>query len=92
MPGIIFTLKMGKDSAYELANILKSIDNEVVYSISKCIEKIAMNCEETDDSSEFRILVNKTGEFEDENTTCPECGEEMEKIYKCFECGYSYDE
>jgi len=51
-----------------------------------------MNCEETEDESEFRIVVNKTGEFIDENTTCPECGEEMEKIYKCFECGYSYDE
>jgi len=36
-------------------------------------------------------MVNKTGEFEEEDTTCPECGEEMEKIYKCFECGYSYD-
>ena len=91
MVGIIFTLKMGKDSAYELANILKSIDNEVIYSISKCIEKIAENCESNDDVSEFKIMVNKTGEFEEEDTTCPECGEEMEKIYKCFKCGYSYD-
>ena len=92
MAGIIFTLKMGKDSAYELANGFKSINHEVFKNIGICIEKIAMNCEETEDESEFRIVVNKTGEFEDENTTCPECGEEMEKIYKCFECGYSYDE
>jgi len=92
MPGIIFTLKMGKDSAYELANILKSVNDEIMYAIGSCIEKMALNSEHTEDNSELRILVNKTGEFEEEDTNCPECGKEMQKIYKCFECGYSYDE
>ena len=92
MAGIIFTLKMGKDSAYEIAKDLKSINDEIMYSIGKCIEKMALNCESNDEISELKIMVNKTGEFEDEDTNCPECGEEMERIYKCFECGYSYDE
>ena len=92
MAGIIFTLKMGKDSAYELAKDLKSINDEIMYSIGKCIEKMALNCESNDEISELKIMVNKTGKFEDEDTNCPECGEEMERIYKCFECGYSYDE
>ena len=83
---------MGKESAYELADTLKSISDEVMYSIGACIEKIALNCEQTDEQSEFRVMVNKTGEFEEENTKCPECGEEMDKIFKCFECGYSYDD
>jgi len=92
MAGIIFTLKMGKDSTYEIAKDLKSINDEIMYSIGKCIEKMALNCENNDDISELKIMVNKTGEFEDEDTNCPECGEEMERIYKCFECEYSYDE
>ena len=92
MAGIIFTLKMGKDSAYELANILKSLEDVVLQTVGRSMYLMAENCESNDEASEFKIMVNKTGEYEDENTNCPECGEEMEKVYKCFECGYSYDE
>ena len=92
MPGIKFTLKMGMESAYELANILKSLEDIVLQTVGKSIYLMAENCENDDtNENEFIMLVNKTGEFEEENTTCPECGEEMEKIFKCFECGYSYD-
>jgi len=92
MAGLKFTLKMKMESAYELANTLKSIDDVVLQTVGRSLHLMAENCENNDEESEFTMLVNKTGEFEDEDTTCPECGEEMEKIYKCFECGYSYDE